>query len=243
MTDAVDLPAPLQGCLYCHAEGTITLAEGRKVLGLGSGLPTLTCSSCGSVALFEQSATQDSEQGLENWRIRYKSVNKAPRYYYVHLYLGKAGWLVAETALEISRIGYVQRQRVQQAQRGEFDWLRPAALVTPPPLMSPDEIVFVTIEKVNFQQSLKAGSMLSQGEETVLDSGRLYLTDRKIHMIGHRRDWSHKLSDIQRIEYDEERWRVYVGDFEQHYQGANIPQQIDAQLFTAIVKQISHHDE
>src|SRR5579859_3849952 len=102
-----DVPAPLEGCLYCHAEGTVTLSAGRKLFGFGSGLPTLTCSNCGSVALFEQGS--DSH----NWRIRYKSVNRGSRYYYVMLYLGKAGWLSSDKALEISRNGFVQRQRIQ----------------------------------------------------------------------------------------------------------------------------------
>ncbi len=122
MTETVQIPAPLQGCLYCHTEGSITLTEGRKILGFGSGLPTLTCSSCGSVALFEQGSDPDT------WRIRYKNVNKSSRFYYVMLYLGHAGWLSADRALEISRNGYVQRQRIQQVQHGDLDWLRPAPL-------------------------------------------------------------------------------------------------------------------
>jgi hypothetical protein len=236
-TETIEIPAPLQGCLYCHTEGSITLSEGRKILGFGSGLPTLTCSSCGSVALFEAGPTPDS------WRIRYKSVNKAPRFYYVMLYLGKAGWLTAEQALEASRNGYVQRQRIQQAQRGDFSWLHPAPLNPPPPLMSHDENVYVTVNPVTFQQAMRAGSVLAQGEENVLDSGRFYLTDKKLHLLGHRRDWSHKLTDVQRIEHNDEYWRVYVGESEQHYQGTNLPDQIDAQLFTTIVKMLCRHDE
>jgi hypothetical protein len=189
------------------------------------------------VALFEAGPTPDS------WRIRYKSVNKAPRFYYVMLYLGKAGWLTAEQALEASRNGYVQRQRIQQAQRGDFSWLHPAPLNPPPPLMSHDENVYVTVNPVTFQQAMRAGSVLAQGEENVLDSGRFYLTDKKLHLLGHRRDWSHKLTDVQRIEHNDEYWRVYVGESEQHYQGTNLPDQIDAQLFTTIVKMLCRHDE
>lgn len=236
-TEVVEIPAPLQGCLYCHTEGSITLSEGRKILGFGSGLPTLTCNSCGSVALFEAGPDPDS------WRIRYKSVNKAPRFYYVMLYLGKAGWLTAEQALEASRNGYVQRQRIQQAQRGDFSWLHPAPLNPPPPLMSHDENVYATVNPVTFQQAMRAGSVLAQGEENVLDSGRFYLTDKKLHLLGHRRDWSHKLTDVQRIEHNDEYWRVYVGESEQHYQGTNLPDQIDAQLFTTIIKMLCRHDE
>jgi hypothetical protein len=237
MVETVQIPAPLQGCLYCHTEGSISMAEGRKILGFGSGLPTLTCSSCGSVAQFEAGEDPDS------WRIRYKSVNRAPRFYYVMLYLGKAGWLTAEEALEVSRNGYVQRQRIQQVQRGDLSWLHPKTLNPPPPLMSPDENMYVTFNPVTFQQAMRAGSMLPPGEENVLDSGRFYLTDRKLHLLGHRRDWSHKLSDIQRVEHNEQYWRIYVGESDQHYQGLNLPDQVDAQLFTTVVKMLCRHDE
>lgn len=230
MTDP-DLPAPLLGCLYCHSEGTTSLAEGRKILGFGSGLPTITCRHCGSVALFQ--AGPDSDPGA--WRIRYKKVNRAPRYYYAMTTLGSAGWLDADEALTISRNGYVQRQRVLQAQRGDLAWLSPASLDPPPPLMSPDELVFLSIDPVTLQQSGRGGG-LSQDEQTVLDSGRFYLTDRKIHLLGHRRDWSHRLSDIQNVEHTDEYWRIYLSGSNQHYQGANHPDQIDAQLFTAILK-------
>src|SRR5690348_11816148 len=74
-----DTAAPLQGCLYCHSEGGVSLSEGRKLFGLGSGLPTVTCSQCGSVAMFEAGVTNDT------WRIRYKHYNKAPQFYYVML--------------------------------------------------------------------------------------------------------------------------------------------------------------
>ncbi len=235
MTETVDVPAPLQGCLYCHAEGTITLSEGRKILGLGSGLPTLTCSNCGSVAFFERSDDGDT------WRIRYKSVNKSPRFYYVNLYLGKAGWLTADQALDLSRNGYVQRQRVLQTQRGDFSWLHPAPLDPPPPLMSPDENVYLRVNPVTFQQATRVGSVLGQGEENVLDSGRFYVTNRKLHLLGHRRDWSHRLSEIKRIEHTDEQWRIFVSDSDQYYQGTNFPDQIDAQLFTTVVKMLSQY--
>src|SRR5258708_32873396 len=96
------VPAPLQGCLYCHTEGGMTLSESRKILGFGSGLPTLTCSHCHTTATFEAGSDAD------NWRIKYKTCNKAPRFYYVMIQLGNAGWLTADQALDISRIGYIQ---------------------------------------------------------------------------------------------------------------------------------------
>lgn len=226
------LPAPLQGCLYCHAEGTVSLVEGRKILGFGSGLPSLTCRRCGSVALFE------AEPGSDRWRIRYKKVNRAPQYYYVMVFLGSAGWLEADEALEISRNGYVQRRRVEQATHGDLSWLSPAPLNPPPPLMSPDENVYLTIDPVAFQQ-VQAGatpSFRGQSDGSVLDSGCFYLSDRKVHLLGHRRDWSHKLSDIHDVQHTDSHWRIYVGTTGQYYQGANHPSQIDAQLFIAVVR-------
>jgi hypothetical protein len=99
------------------------------------------------------------------------------------------------------------------------------------------------VNPATFQQAMRAGSVLAPGEENVLDSGKFYVTDRKLHLLGHRRDWSHKLNDIQRIEHTDSYWRIYVGESEQHYQGANLPDQIDAQLFCAIVKQLTRRDE
>src|SRR5258708_36139780 len=126
MTDTpdatVEIPAPLQGCLYCHNEGTIGVTDGRKILGLGSGLPTLTCRNCGSVARFEPGPDAD------NWRIRYRTFNKSPRFYYVILYLGKAGWLTADEALAISHNGCVQHQRIQQVQRADLNSVAPVPL-------------------------------------------------------------------------------------------------------------------
>src|SRR5690554_1514124 len=96
---------PLQGCLYCHAEGTTALYPSRKILGVGSDYPVLKCSRCGTSAEF------DADPALpEAWHIRYRHVNRDPRYYYVALHFGRAGWLSAQEALAISTDGYVQRQ-------------------------------------------------------------------------------------------------------------------------------------
>jgi hypothetical protein len=84
---------------------------------------------------------------------------------------------------------------------------------------------------------------LGQGEENVLDSGKFYVTDRKLHLLGHRRDWSHKLTDVRRVEHTDQYWRIYVGESEQHYQGSNTPDQIDAQLFSTVVKMLCRVDE
>lgn len=228
--DTALMPAPLLGCLYCHTEGSTTLAESRKLLGLGPNEPTITCSACGSVALFE--AGEDAN----TWRIRYRSVNKASRFYYVMIHLGQPGWLDAEMALEVSRVGFIQRQRVQQTQRGDLSWLRPTRLDPPPPLMSPDETIYLSLNPGSLQQATKTGVLTRAGDGSVQDTGRFYVTDRKIHLLGHRRDWSHKLTDIGRVEHNEQHWRIYVGEGAQFYQGENLPNQLDVQLFAAVVR-------
>jgi hypothetical protein len=55
-------------------------------------------------------------------------------------------------------------------------------------------------------------------------------------LLGHRRDWSHKLSDIQEVEHTEQHWRIHVGTSQQYYQGDNLSDQMDAQLFASIIK-------
>ncbi len=225
-----DLPAPLQGCLYCQAEGSTTLTEGRRFLVFGSATPTLTCKSCGAVAFFEAGSNSHT------WRIRYKKVNRSSRHYYAMVHLGNGGWLNAEEALEFSRRSYVQRHRMLQAERGDLSWLHAGPLPPPPPLMSPEENVYMMINPVAFQQSTRGGIVLAQDEENVLDSGCFYATDRKVHLLGKRRDWSHKLSDIQDVEHTDQCWRIYVGSAHQYYQVTNQRDQIDAQLVTAVIR-------
>ncbi len=222
-------PAPLLGCLYCHAEGATTLGEARRRFGLGAPTPTLMCSSCSAVADFEMGA------GIDDWRIRYRSVNKAARYYYAMIHLGRGGWLDADTALHESLIGFVQRYRMQQTQHGDLLWLRPAPLTPAPPLMSPDEIVYVMLNPVGLKQGNRNGRAPTRANDTVQDTGRLYLTDHKLHLLGRHRDWSHKLSEIARTDYTDQHWRVYLGGG-QYYQGENLPNQLDAQLFCAVIK-------
>jgi hypothetical protein len=165
--------------------------------------------------------------------------------------LNMTGWLEAEEAITVSMRGYAQRQRVVQAQRGDLAWLNPIPLDPPPPLMSADECVYLSINPVTYQQGKNTpkAAQNKDGEkniekpakpttmnETVLDSGRFYLTDRKLHLLGHRRDWSHKLSDITGVEHDDKFWRIYVDNT--YYQGSNHAEGIDAQLMTAIVNAV-----
>jgi len=217
---------PMQGCLYCHTEGSVTAGEGRKILGFGSGLPILTCKQCGSVALFE------TRPDAQTWRIKYRRFNRDAQYYYSMVYLGMAGWLDESEALDISRRSYVQRKRINQAESGDLSFLHAEPLEMPPPLMAPDERVYIGLKPVILQQTSRAAQ---NDESGIQDSGMFYLTDRKIHLLGHRRDWSHKLSDIRDVEYTDRYWRIHVGNASQHYQGMNAPDQIDAQLVCAVV--------
>jgi hypothetical protein len=224
--------APLQGCLYCHAEGSTSLTEKKKFFGLGSDFPVLKCSQCGATALF------DANGGGENWRICYRRVSRAPRFYFVAIHLGKAGWLSASNALAISTAGYVQRTRVQQARMGHFDWLYPTTLNPPPPLMSVDELIFLMLKGVTYQQAPPSGFLVRADQGMVLDSGKFYVTDQKLHLLGQRRDWSHRLSDIHNVKYDNESWTVYLnvsGQLHQ-YRGLNAPDQYDAQVIAVTIE-------
>ena len=231
------LPVPLRGCLYCHSEGTITQGEGRKVLGLGGAALLLTCSQCAAVAQFEEGPTADE------WRIRYRSANRSARYYYVWLHLGQAGWLDADAALTASLTGYVQRYRVQQVLHGELDWLRPAPLSDPPSLMSPSEHIYLTLNPATLRQASRRNGVLAMAsDDPVQDAGRCYVTDQKLHLIGGRRDWAHKLSEVQRVDQTDRYWRVYVGEGGQYYQGENLAGQMDAQLFAAVIRVLCKSD-
>lgn len=231
--EAIDAIPPLQGCLYCHSEGTMILSEGRKFLGFGGQFPVLRCTHCDSVALLDY-APEDPE----HWRIRYKHTNSAPRYYYVAIHLGKAGWLAADTALTISTNGYVQRARVEQVRAGDFAWLQPTPLRPPPPLMSAEEIVYLTLKGVTLQEAPPPGLLVRADQGGVLDTGTFYATDQKLHLLGQRRDWSHRLTDIHKVEYDSKSWAVVLNTLgqPQQYRGLNLPGQLDAQLIATVVE-------
>lgn len=223
---------PLQGCLICHREGTMKFAEGRKVLGLGSGLPSVSCAHCGAMAQLELG--ENGNAGA--WRIRYKKISDAPVYYYVRVYFGQSRWYGAEEALEISTRGFVQRHRLDQVQRGDLSWLQPTPLVPPPPLMAPSERVYLSVNEASLQIPAQGGGLLATTEATVLDTGAFYVTNSRVHLIGQKRDWANRLNEIRDIEHDEHRWRIFVGANRQCFAGDNAPQSLDAQLFAAVVK-------
>jgi len=225
------LPAPLQGCLYCHAEGSTALAEGRKMLGIGGG-QVLICSQCGAVAQFEQLDTVAT-----HWKIRYRTVSRAARYYYVWLRLGQGHWLDAETALAESQRGFIQRRRVQQTQQGDLSWLAFYQLPELPSLMSAEERVALTLRPASLRHVNKAGRVaLLAGDDPVQDAGICYVTDRKLHLVGERRNWAHKLSEVRRVDQNERCWRAYLGGGDSYYQGENHTGQVDVQLFGAVIQ-------
>lgn len=239
--DLAHLP-PLQGCLYCHAERATVLSERRKVLGLGSDFPTLKCEQCHAVA-----SLHVDPDFPENWRIRYRRVDSSSRYYYVAIYLGQAGWLSAQDALRISTNGYVQRARVAQTKAGDLTWLQPATLRPPPPMMMSHEQTYLNLRAVTLHETPAQGFLVRPEQGAVLDSGKLYITDHKLHLLGQRRDWSHDLQDIEQIEYDAKSWTIYVNSEHeqrpQHYRGMNNPEQLDAQLIAAVVEALLNEQD
>ncbi len=233
MDDGQDLIPPLQGCLYCHAEGTTELSEPRKLLGFGNNYPLLKCRRCASTALLDYTPADPS-----SWRIRYKHINTGPRYYYVALHLGRAGWLSAEDALEVSINGFVQRRRVQQARSGDLEWLRPSPLRPPPPLMPPGEAVYLTLRGVTLQEASSSGFLSRSENIAVLDSGKFYVTEEQLYLLGQRRDWAHALANIVQVDYNEQGWTLTFRTTDRllQYRGMNIPDQFDAQLVATIIE-------
>lgn len=228
---------PLIGCLYCHAEGTITEVEPRKVFGLGHEFPSIICSNCGSTAFFDQ----DQQNGM--WRLRYRKFNRDDLYYFAALRLGKANWLKKDEALKLSTAVYIQRQRVRQAKSGDLSWLRPERLSPPPSLMSPNELIYLSSRKVDLRQMGQTGNQASQKtEKGVLDTGQFYVTDVKLHLLGRSRDWSYDLSQIRKADFTDKAWKVYLDtkDTVQYFQGEFDTNETDPQLTTVVINALRH---
>ena len=71
----------------------------------------------------------------------------------------------------------------------------------------------------------------------VLDSGKLFVTDQKLHLLGQRKDWSHTLGSIQRTGYDDYSWMIRLNSEgqPQQYRGVQVPEQMDAQLVAVVI--------
>jgi hypothetical protein len=236
MSDELTAPPPLQGCLYCHAEQSTFVVEGRRLFGMGNNYPVIRCDHCGSTALFD-----DGGDEPEKWRINYRRVNKGDAYFYVSIRLGKAGWLSARDALRISQDGYVQRKRVQQAHEGDLSWLQPAPINPPLPFMEEDESMFLALRAVSYQEASLPGLLFRLGPQTVLDSGKFYVTDRRLHLMGQRKAWSHSLAEVRRVAFNRRGWLVDIASAGQahQYQGANLSDQFDSQLVAAVIRSLA----
>lgn len=231
-----ETPAPLQGCLICHAEGTLELQESRPLPVLGPRPPRLICSNCGSQALLEW------RTGQVDWRIQYKSISPDPSYHHAQLRFGNVGWLSSDEALDLSTAVYIHRQRLTQVNKGDLSWLKPQRLDPPPPLMKPDEQVYLTLKATTFGELLPSRiPTLLPSKVNSLDTGTFYITNSKIHLLGQRRDRSHRLSEIQQASFQKDQWRVEltgVGQENHLYQGLGLADPLDAELITAIIKQL-----
>jgi hypothetical protein len=234
MSDGSVLLPPLEGCLYCHAEGSVSLGERRGLLTRKVSPPVIRCDNCGAVALLDIF----DDQVADGWRIQYKWVKRIPDFYYVALYLGEGEWLSAREALDISTDGYVQRQRVRQTKAGDLSWLHPLSLNPPPPLMNVTEHVYVALRGVTFREASPLNKWIKAIRGPVLDSGKFYITEENVHLLGQRRDWSYPLEDICAVDYSAKGWFGYFGDSQGYrvFQGTNLPEQMDAQLVAAVMR-------
>lgn len=225
----MDQPEPLVGCLICHQEGTLTLSEGRRVFGMGEQAPMITCSHCESTAFL--SWEEDDPQA---WRIKYRHIDA--EYPYAVLRFAKQGWVRDEDALAISTDIYAQRHRVQQTQAGDLSWLSTQQLDPPPPLMHPNETVYLTLKPVTYREVNPSKIPFFQTEDDVLDTGTCYITESKIHLLGQRRDRSHKLEEIEYTDFAGNRWMAYVNNAQLYYGGITDENSLDAQLIAVIIQ-------
>jgi len=228
-------PEPLIGCLVCHQEGTIELVSpSQRVLNIGDNYPRLICQSCQSVAIFDG----DEDDGDIQWRIRYKTVgDSSVTYDYAKRKLKPSLWHQDDDALELSRDIYTQRYRIQQLQNKDFEWLRPETLNPPPPLMRPDETVYLTLKSVSYCEEQPTQLGLFKKAPEILDTGICYITDSKVHLLGQRRDRSHKLSEIQ-AEYKDDIWYARIADNSLYYTGFS-QSKLDAEVIVTIFKVLS----
>jgi hypothetical protein len=235
MSDNATLPPPLLGCLICHAEGTLDLIENNR--RFGSQYPTLSCTNCGSTALLDWKEGQG-----EVWRIRYRKISREFPYAFAAKTFLDANWLDSEEAIQHSTTVYIQGQRLKQIMAGDLQWLKPAPLNPPPPLMSMNEVVYLTLKPVSYCESAETRIPFMRRKESMIDTGTFYVTDSKIHLLGQRRDRSHRLAEIVDVTYDRDTWFVYldIGGASHYYRGLSLPQ-LDVELIAGIINVLRSH--
>lgn len=222
---------PVQGCLFCHTEGAVSVEPQRAPRVRADRSLVIKCSYCGAVAQLDAAPDRPAD-----WRIRYTKVNGAARYYYVARHLGGGTWLDREDALRISTRGYVQRQRVRQASEGDLSWLSPVVLDPLPPFIVPGETIFLELRAVTLTRLAPRTWIFRAGQDELLDSGKLYVTNRKLHLLGQRRDWSVSWDDALDAGYGTDVWHLSVAGDERlrTLSAQRASNEIDPQLITAI---------
>ncbi len=221
---------PVQGCLFCHTEGAVSVEPGRV-----DGTVVIKCSHCGAAAELE--AHPDAPTA---WRIRYRKVNSAERYYYVARRFGGGDWLDRDEALAISTKGYVQRQRVRQTHEGDLSWLAPVEMEPLPPYLVRGEFVYLELRAATLMRLAPKTWIFRAGQDELLDSGKLYVTDRKLHLLGQRRDWSVSWADVLDTTYEADAWQLMVAGDDQTraFSAQRASNEIDPQLVVAVIDQL-----
>lgn len=230
---------PVQGCLFCHSEGAVSVETGRSRLMRGSNLPVIRCSHCGAVAEL------DALPEREVWRIRYRKVNHADRYYYVAQQFGSGEWHDQSAALQISTNGFVQRQRVRQTAEGDLSWLAPLEVDPLPPFIDQGETVWLELRGVTLARMAPQTRVFRSGQSEIIDSGKLYVTGLKLHLQGQRRDWSIAWPDVPGSRYDSDMWQIWVESNDQpcELSAQRASNEIDPQLIIAIVERLRQRDK
>jgi len=225
---------PVQGCLFCHSEGAVSVEAGRSRLARGGGLPVIRCSHCGAVAEL------DALPERAEWRIRYRKVNQADRYYYVAQQFGGGEWFDRAAALQISTNGYVQRQRVRQTATGDLSWLAPLTLDPLPPFINQNEVTWLELRGVTLARLASQTWILRSGQSEIIDSGKLYVTSLKLHLLGQRRDWPISWADVSGSSYDAGAWQIGVegGDQPRALIAQRASNEIDPQLIVTVIEHL-----
>jgi hypothetical protein len=136
--------------------------------------------------------------------------------------------------MDLSLQCYYQRQRLHQCEAGDLSWLAATRLSPPPPLMSPDEIVFLTLKPATYRE--RVPTRLRPQRHLILDSGTFYVTNTKVHLLGQRRDRSHRLSEVAEVSFHANTWQIHLTDQPHFYQGEGQVGVMDAELISAILK-------